>query len=379
MKKPDMKKPEKPKEKVVLITTPSLDTSHNVSGVASVVQGIVAASKGVTPTLGWKIALATIGKRDDQKRDAGWALTQLAVPLRFAWLILRLRPHIVHINGPLNTLAAFRDMVLLALARLYTKRVIYHVHGGAYVHVLPDSKWLRRVITLMLRIPSTIIVLGKREAESLVLLYGIERARILVLANAVNIPAEVQSRAQMGSLRVLSMGRLSPEKGLGILCEAFERHADLPGGIELHVYGAGTLESEVIPRLQLALCGNFRFGGVAGPKERTLAYRWADVVVMPSLHGEGLPMVLLEAMSFGVVPITTADGSIADVVEHGVNGLIVEKNDWVSLAQAINSAINMKSTGALKIFSAHARLKVERNHSARDYAGKLNGFYNKIA
>lgn len=375
-----MKKPEKPKEKVVLMTTPSLDTSHNVSGVASVVQGIVAASKGVTPTLGWKIVLATIGKRDGQKRGAGWALTQIAVPLRFAGLILRHRPHIVHINGPLNTLAAFRDMVLLALARLYTKRVIYHVHGGAYVHVLPVSKWLRRVITLMLRTPSTIIVLGKREAESLVLLYGIERARIHVLGNAVDIPTEVQSRAQVGSLRVLSMGRLSPEKGLGILCEAFERHADLPGGgIELHVYGAGTLENEVIPRLQLALGSDFRFGGVAGPKERTLAYRWADVVVMPSLHGEGLPMVLLEAMAAGVVPIATADGSITDVLKDGMNGIIIEKNDTASLVGALLVAAEMKVTGKLAVFSARAHDHVARYHSATDYAAQLDNLYTKLA
>lgn len=60
-------------------------------------------------------------------------------------------------------------------------------------------------------------------------------------------------------------------------------------------------------------------------------YQWAHVIIIPSRY-EGLPLVLLEAMRFGVVPISTAVGAIEEVLENGVNGYMFGQDEFVTSA-----------------------------------------------
>jgi glycosyltransferase involved in cell wall biosynthesis len=365
-------------DQTVLMTTPSLALERNVSGVASVVRAIIAASQRLEGPLKYCIKPQIIGKPDSRKRSVNWVLAQAAVPFAFVYSISRHRPCIVHINGPLNTLAILRDALLLLLARLFITRTVYHVHGGAYLHARPQAPLLRWVIARMLHHPAVVLVLSQREADSLAQLYGVEPERIRILTNAVEPPRKVSERLRDGPLRVLSIGRLSEEKGLATLCEAVETCTDLTEQIELRMYGAGELEGEITARLEMALGQRFRFGGVADADERAAAYAWADVVVMPSLWGEGLPMVLLEAMSAGVVPIATNDGSITDALRDRDNGILIPKDAPRALAEAFSRAVSMKADGTLTTYSAQAHNLVTRTYSMNEYASRLNKIYTEL-
>ena len=65
----------------------------------------------------------------------------------------------------------------------------------------------------------------------------------------------------------------------------------------------------------------------------------ADVFVLPSAYREGIPRVLLEAASMGLPIVTTDSPGCRDVVEDGVNGLLVPVRDVSSLSQAIRYLI----------------------------------------
>ncbi|MGP3699606.1 glycosyltransferase family 4 protein [Rhodobacter sp. NSM] len=361
-------------QKMVLITTPSLDQFVNVSGVAAVVRGILTNCDG--PNITYRTVI--IGKSDNQRRGLAWAFEQLAVPFRFMLMVLRNRPHIIHINGPLNSLAILRDLILLILARSYSKHVIYHVHGGTYVSTEPSSRLMSRLIAVMLSLPALILVLGEREAKKIIRLYGADTARVGVLPNAVNVPRVLRKNDSSGPLKVLSLGRLSQEKGLDVLCAAFERDPDLRTDVILRLYGAGPMEQGLLPRFGAALGSSFVFGGVAHEEERDSAYDWADVLVMPSLCGEGLPMVLLEAMSMGVVPIATADGMIADVVVDGETGYLIQKNSPTAISDALKKALQEKENGAFEALSRRAHERILRRHSMHSYAAALKRFYSHV-
>lgn len=360
--------------KVILITTPSLDQSVNVSGVASVVRGILANCDG--PDLTYQTVI--IGKSDNRRRGLAWAFEQLTVPFRFMLMALRKRPHIIHINGPLNSLAIVRDLILLILARAYSKRVIYHLHGGTFVSTKPSSRLMSRLIAVVLSLPALILVLGEREAENIIRLYGAGKARVGVLPNAVKVPRVLAKKFNSGSLQVLSLGRLSKEKGLDVLCAAFEQNSDLRNNIILHMYGAGPMEQDLLPRLEATLGSSFVFGGVAHEEERNSAYNWADVLVMPSIRGEGLPMVLLEAMSMGVVPIATDDGMIPNVVIDGVTGYLIQKNAPADINSALKEALQAKGTGELETLSSRAHTTILQRHSMHAYATALKCFYSRV-
>ena len=63
-----------------------------------------------------------------------------------------------------------------------------------------------------------------------------------------------------------------------------------------------------------------------------------DIFLLPSLF-EGLPVSLLEAMSFGLVPVVTDVGSINTVVKNGETGVIVEMRSSVQIAEAVESLV----------------------------------------
>ena len=67
----------------------------------------------------------------------------------------------------------------------------------------------------------------------------------------------------------------------------------------------------------------FRHPPARSPAELTDHLAWADVILQPS-HFEGVPLMLLEAMQLGVVPLATDVGAVREIVQNGNTGLLVE-------------------------------------------------------
>lgn len=367
-----------PNHNVVLMTTPSLDPKINVSGISSVVRGLMFASRKPEYAFDWTIVPTVAGKRDRQRRGLVWLLSQIAVLKNIYSGIRQWRPAIIHVNGPLSRLAIVRDAAIIRLARIFAIPIVYHLHGGAYVHCLPESRLLRYVTVASLDLASVILVLSDLEAASISRNYNITPDRIRVLRNAVDVPDNCPLKETTGRLRVLSIGRLSPEKGLSVLCDAIEENSDLRERLEIRMYGAGDLTAEITTRLATSLGPAFRFEGIAGDEEKAKAYAWADVVVMPSLWGEGLPMVLLEAMAAGVVPVATPDGSIGEVLKDQRNGLMIEKDSQKSLATGLRCALELKRTGELKHLAQSAHRTVQEIHSLFTQGRSLSQIYAEI-
>jgi len=98
------------------------------------------------------------------------------------------------------------------------------------------------------------------------------------------------------------------------------------------------------------------------------------VFVLPSYH-EGLPMALLEAMAWGLAPVCTPVGSIAELVQHDANGLLSEPGDLNQLAVNLQRlALDPALRGRL---GAAARRRVEPL-AVDVYAQKLCALYEAV-
>ena len=137
------------------------------------------------------------------------------------------------------------------------------------------------------------------------------------------------------ALLVVALGRLVEKKGFATLVDAAAR---VPG-LRVVIAGEGDLRTD--------LEGRARAAGApvvfTGPLERGQAARAlaaADVVAVPSVvdragNVDGLPNVLLEALASGRAVVATRVAGIPDVVEDGVNGLLVPPGDAVALSAAL--------------------------------------------
>jgi glycosyltransferase involved in cell wall biosynthesis len=103
--------------------------------------------------------------------------------------------------------------------------------------------------------------------------------------------------------------------------------------------------------------------------------RCADIFILPS-HDEGLPMSLLEAISYKTPVIVTPVGEIPNIIEHGVNGIIVPKNDAAALADAIEWSITNREN--LKEMAAQAYSVLITKYSSKIMKKKYENIYYSL-
>ena len=158
-----------------------------------------------------------------------------------------------------------------------------------------------------------------------------------VVPNGVDLklfhPPEVAGRGDRGPLRCLAVARLVERKGLGELLRAFallER-----GRYQLEIVGKGP-DERILRDLaaRLGLAQEIHFAGSLDQAGVARRYREADLFTLPS-SAEAFGNVFAEALASGLPIVGSNIGGIPELVEHGVNGLLVTPGNPRSLAHAI--------------------------------------------
>lgn len=163
--------------------------------------------------------------------------------------------------------------------------------------------------------------------------YGMAPGTVWVIRNGAREPAgEAAPRIAPGPV-VACLARLSPEKGVDLLVRAL---GELPG-VSALVLGDGP-ERAALEALAAAggVTDRVRFAGwVDDPGAHLLS---SDLLVLPSRY-EALPLAVIEGMLAGL-PVIAADvGSVAEIVQDGVTGVLVAPDDPAALAAAIGALL----------------------------------------
>jgi len=285
--------------------------------------------------------------------------------------------------GPLDLSPAGRIVAEAARRRL--KLICAHDPKSALVGYvaarrsgLPLVAWVRgwtgetwqvrlheRVHRWVLRRADLVIAVSAHQAE-LCRRAGVAAQRIRVIPNAVEVRRPTPGRdirAEFGlppSCRVvLSVGRLSPEKGHERLVAAapsvLAEHPDL---IFL-VLGEGPRRGEIERAAQgLGLNGRLLLPGFHPDASALMA--GADLLVLPSLT-EGMPNVVLEAFAAGVPVVATRVGGVPEVVLDGETGWLAERPTPECIASAMLQALADPEERSRR--AANARALVRRSHT----------------
>lgn len=170
-------------------------------------------------------------------------------------------------------------------------------------------------------------------------------------------------------VRILSVGRLSPEKGQLGLLQAFRAVLDAGIDAELELIGEGPLRGALEQcAVSLGLADRFRLLGQRSEADVLDAMRRADVFALSSLM-EGLPVVLMEAMAIGVPVVAPAVAGIPELVEHERTGLLYPTGDFEALARAL--ARIAADPELAERLSAPARTRVLEHLTMPPVAGPL--------
>ena len=175
-----------------------------------------------------------------------------------------------------------------------------------------------------------------------------------VVHNGVPLPANANAirgaRQSANVTRFLLMCRLTPEKGVRAILQAFAKlGADVP--VELLIAGRGELETEV--RAAAASDPRITFHGyVAGPDKEALLIA-ADYMLLPSRWYENAPVTIIEAAAYGLGLVASRIGGIPEFVEEGHTGFLCDPSN----VDEFNLTITDIATGVQELDNFHARSK----------------------
>jgi glycosyltransferase involved in cell wall biosynthesis len=187
-------------------------------------------------------------------------------------------------------------------------------------------------------------------------------------------PREEPARPAAGGLRLLTVARLAPDKGLGLLIEAVARLRGEDLAVTLEIIGAGP-DREALTALatKLGLADAVRFCGAVGQDRIRDHYEAADAFCLASF-AEGVPVVLMEAMALERPVIAPRVMGIPELVEDGVSGLLVAPGSVDALAAAI-ARLASESPSARAALGAAGRERVRSRYELSDSARRLASLF----
>jgi glycosyltransferase involved in cell wall biosynthesis len=296
----------------------------------------------------------------------GWA--------RVAVLLHTLDAPLVHVQ--LASRASFwRKSVVCALARLAGRPYLLHVHGAEFhqFYEQESSPAVQRIIRGFLAKAALVIALSEEWRTRLLRICP--AARIEVLPNAVAVPDRGDRCPGEVRPTLLFLGEICRRKGIYDLIRALARVGARVPQLELVCGGAGAIEEIRGLAQGLGLQGRVVCTGWMDADRKRAELARASIFVLPS-YAEGMPMALLEAMSWGLPVLTTPVGGVPQVITHEANGLLVQPGDIEALAAAIVRLMEEPELRAR--LGAAARETIEARFSLDASVARLLEIYRRF-
>ena len=233
----------------------------------------------------------------------------------------------------------------LRWAKKYNKKIVVTIRGNESICYFEKSL-RKRLLIHTLRLVDHIIAVSSDMKDKVVDEYSVEHDKVTVIPNGIDpykfyMVDRDEARKLCGlesnKKYILSLSRLSHEKGLEYLFKAFSS-LDAKD-TELVVVGDGPYKKKLSKMASdLKIANKVNFIGAVPHQETYLWYNAADVYCLPSLW-EGCPNVIIESLACGTPVVSTKVGGIPDLVPAEDYGFLVHAGDAVSLADALRNAL----------------------------------------
>lgn len=258
----------------------------------------------------------------------------------FIWYMLFVRSvKIVHIQGA--AFASFeRNVFFVKVGKLFGKKVVMHMHCADFESYYNPSKHKQRIVDTINACDLYLVLSDswKQYFESI----GVKSNIIKVLNNTITPPVTKRVKRSTDILNLLYLGVIGQRKGIYDILNALKDNKEMfEGKVVLRI--GGNQEEEKLQACinEYGLQGMVKFEGFVSGEKKIECLNWADVYILPSFN-EGLPIGILEAMSYRHPIISTPVGGIPEVVKDGVNGIMVKPGNVQEIAKAISAFVGDK-------------------------------------
>lgn len=275
-----------------------------------------------------------------------------------------------------------RSALVGALASVWSGLpLVHHVHSPASrdsTHPLRNAVNARVERAVLIR-AARLLPVSQSLAQYLIE-RGYPAERIVTIPNGVLVqpgPAPALP-IRPGRLTIGTVALFRPRKGIEVLLRALARL--VRDGLDVELLAVGPFETPEYERRVKGLCRDLgiepRVHWPGFRRDVTAELRRMDVLALPSLFGEGMPMVVLEAMAVGVPVVATRVEGVPEVVRNGIDGLLVAPGDEAAFAAAI--ARLAAEPQALARMGAAGRRRQRETFSDVAMARRLADVYDRL-
>jgi len=294
-------------------------------------------------------------------------------------LLKREKPDLIVVHG-------YRPLILCLILRPFFKVPIIVFSRGFTAESLKIRLYekLYRVAMCF----SDLIIAVSDGHKRVLMSYGVEDKKIKVVHNAISVDSFQNSASgsvrkeickqlniPFGAAAVVSAGRLSPEKGHRFLVEAIGMLRGSSNNTHFVFCGDGPCQKDLERRAkELGISEICHFVGFR--RDLKEIFQAMDLMVLPSLT-EGLPNVVLEAFACRKPVVATRVGGVPEIVEDGVNGILVPQERPDLLAEAIKSCLD--SPDKARRMGEAGYIKAKSEFTFESQTQKLEAIYNQLA
>lgn len=281
------------------------------------------------------------------------------------------RPQLVYITLTSHGMGLWKDAVIVAICRLLRLKHVFHFHNKGVVHYAAANKKADRLYRFVFK-KAHVILLSPLLYEDIAAY--VSKENVSFCANGIPAMGSKINKASKfpnAPLQVLFLSNLITTKGIWELLaacqllreQAISFHCNIVGG-EGDVT-AQALEKQIQDR-GLQECVSYL--GKKYGEQKAAVFEEADVFIHPT-YEDCFPLVLLEAMQFGLPIISTPEGAIPEIVKEGETGFIVPKKDAAALADKITFL--QQNPSRLKEIGESAKEKFQQEYTLHQFEQRM--------
>ena len=307
--------------------------------------------------------------------------------------LIRKRPQLCYIAFSTTGAAFYKDLILVALLKVFRIKLIYHLHNkgvSRYQH-----KIFNHLCYSFAFRNSEVILLSNKLYSDIQSFVPFSKVHIcpngikdefsisLTLKRSIDSnPLSLIDRETQNSekkVRILFLSNLLEKKGVFVLLEACALLMRKGVPFEcVFIGGEGNITvSQLNEKInQLGLKNQVNYQGKKFGAEKNTAYTETDIFVFPTFH-ETFGLVNLEAMQFSIPIISTIEGGIPDVIEDGTTGFLILPKDAQVLAEKIELLI--KNPALRHQMGKAGREKYEKEFTQEIFENRLTKILTQIS
>jgi len=271
--------------------------------------------------------------------------------------------------------AFYRDALFVFILKLFKSNIVYHLHGKGISDEInnPIKKWIYFYVFRN----TSVICLSK------LLHYDIEpvfKGHIYDVANG--IPEFKPNNLDRNFKELVYLSALKQSKGILDFVDALKILNDQEVPYQAKIIGSSTNDLSVEELKSIVSKNNLdskvRVLGPIYGDDKFKELESSGIFCFPTFYkNECFPLSILEAMMMGVIPISTNNGAISEIINHGKNGMIVSMKQPEELAKAILELLNKNASEITKL-SQNAQVKFNNEYTISVFEKNISQVFNQI-